>query len=206
MTSLSSRRRAFPGDVRFLIGIVLVVLSIGGVWVLVAASDDVTPVLQANRTITEGEVLVAGDFQVADVGLGALAGQYLTADGLGEGQVAARTLHKGELVPLSAAADAADARTTTIVIESSTRIPQDVIAGSVVEIWHAPPLDEGRTFDSPRILVADVIVREVIESEGMLADSGASVELVIDRADVSDVLAAVTGGSALSLVPANSGS
>lgn len=206
MTFLSRPRRVFRGDVRFLIGIALVAISITGVWFLIAASDDVTPVLQANRTITKGEVLVAGDFRVAEVGLGALAGNYVSPGSLGEGQIAARTLRKGELVPTSATAPAAGARSTTIVVESSTRIPHDVSAGSVVELWNAPPLDDGRTFDVPRILVADVIVREVIESEGMLAESGASVELVIDRADVADVLAAVTDGSALSVVPAGSGS
>lgn len=206
MTFLSRPRRAFRGDVRFIVGIVLVVISITGVWFLIAASDDVTPVLQANRTITQGEVLVAGDFRVAEVGLGAVAEDYLSPGSLREGQIAARTLRRGELVPTSATAPAADARTTTIVVESSTRIPTAVSAGSVVELWNAPPLDDGRTFDVPRVLVADVIVREVIESEGMLAESGASVELVIDRADVADVLAAVTGGSALSVVPAGSGS
>lgn len=206
MSFLSRPRRAFRGDMRFLIGIVLVIISITGVWFLIAASDDVTPVLQATRTITEGEVLVADDFRVAEVGLGAIAGDYVSPGDVEEGQIAARTLRTGELVPTSALAPAAAARSTTIVVESSTRIPHDVAAGSVVELWSAPPLEDGRTFDAPRILVADVIVRDVIESEGMLADSGVSVELVIDRADVAGVLDAVTGGSVLSIVPVGSGS
>jgi len=206
MSFLSRQRRAFRGDARFFIGIALVAVSIAGVWFLVSAADDVTPVLQANRTITQGETLTAGDFHVAEVGLGVLADRYIAPDELRPGQIASRTLRKGELVPASATAEASTAHSTTIVVESSTPIPHDMETGSVVELWSAPPLDDGRTYDAPRILVADVIVRDVVEPEGMLAESGASVELVIDRADVADVLAAVMGGSALSVVPIGSGS
>lgn len=201
MTIFTRPRRAFRGDIRFLIGLALVAISITGVWILIGATDDVTPVLQANRTITQGEALVSSDFRVAEVGLGALADQYVSPGALTDGQIASRSVRKGELLPSSAAAPASDARTTTIVVESSTRVPKEVTAGTVIELWGAPPLDDGRSLDVPRILVADVVVRDVIESEGMLADAGTSVELVIDRADVPDVLAAVTGGFAISVVP-----
>jgi hypothetical protein len=206
MASLSPPRRAFWGDVRFLVGIALVALSIAGVWLIVSASDDAVPALQANRTITQGEVLTSGDFQVVDVGLGSLADDYLGPDDLHAGSVAARTLESGELVPASALTDADRSRSTTVVIQSSTGIPEGVRAGTIVEVWQAPPLDEGRAYDVPRILVADVIVHEVLDAEGVLADTGTQLEVVIDRADVADVLAAITGGAALSVVPVGSGS
>ncbi|CAH0230064.1 hypothetical protein SRABI76_02728 [Microbacterium oxydans] len=206
MSIFSRQRRASRGDARFFIGIALVAVSIAGVWFLVSAADDVTPVLQANRTISQGEALTAADFQVAEVGLGVLADRYIAPDELKTGQIASRTLRKGELVPISATTEASAARSTTIVVESSTPIPHDTDPGSVVELWSAPPLDDGRSYDAPRILVADAIVSDVVEAQGMLAESGTSVELVIDRADVAEVLAAVTGGSALSVVPIGSGS
>ncbi len=206
MASLSAPRRAFWGDVRFLVGIALVALSITGVWLIVSASDDAIPVLQTNRTITQGETLTSGDFRVVEVGLGPLADDYLGPEDLQAGKVAARTLESGEIVPASALTDADRNRTTTIVIESTTGIPDGVQAGTVVELWQAPPVDEGRSYDTPRILVADVIVHEVLKPEGVLADTGTQLEVVIDRADVADVLAAITGGSALSVVPVGSGS
>jgi hypothetical protein len=206
MTTPSRPRRAFWGDVRFLIGIALIALSITGVWLIVSSSDHTAPALQATRTITQGEVLVSGDFQVVEVGLGTLADDYLSPQELTPGHVAARTVSEGELIPVSAVGDADDSRTTTIVVESGTAVPDEVVAGAVVELWYAPARDDGRTFDPPRILVADVVVRDVREPDGMLAESGVSVEVVIDRADVADVLAAVTGGSALSVVPMGSGS
>lgn len=204
MSVFTRPRRAFWGDVRFLIGIVLVILSIAGVWFVVSSSGRTTPVLQANRTIAQGEALASSDFQVVEVGLGSLTDAYLAPQDLEGGEVAARTLADGELVPAAAVADADSVRTTTIVIESSTGIPAEVGTGTVVELWHAPPLEDGH--DTPRILVADVIVASVVESEGMLASDGTSVEVVIDRADVADVLAAITGGSVLSVVPTGTGS
>ncbi|MCV0333206.1 MULTISPECIES: SAF domain-containing protein [unclassified Microbacterium] len=206
MASLPPPRRAFWGDVRFLVGIALVALSIAGVWLIVSASDHAVPALQATRTIAQGEELTSSDFQVVDVGLGSLADDYLGPEDVRPGSVAARTLQSGELVPTSALTDADSSRSTTVVIQSSTGIPEGVEAGTVVEIWQAPPLDEGRSYDVPRILVADVIVHDVLDQEGVLADTGSQLEVVIDRADVADVLAAITGGAALSVVPVGSGS
>ncbi|WP_029266822.1 MULTISPECIES: SAF domain-containing protein [unclassified Microbacterium] len=206
MASLPPPRRAFWGDVRFLVGIALVALSIAGVWLIVSASDHAVPALQATRTIAQGEELTSSDFQVVDVGLGSLADDYLGPEDVRPGSVAARTLQSGELVPTSALTDADSSRSTTVVIQSSTGIPEGVEAGTVVEIWQAPPLDESRSYDVPRILVADVIVHDVLDQEGVLADTGSQLEVVIDRADVADVLAAITGGAALSVVPVGSGS
>lgn len=206
MASLTRPRRAFRVDVRFLVGIALVALSISGVWFLVSAADDATPVLQATRTITQGEALTSDDFQVVEVGLGPISDEYLGPDDLRSGQVATRTLAKGEIVPAAALTEADRSRTTTVVIESSTGIPEGVRAGTVIEVWHAPPIEEGRAYDAPRILVGQGIVHDVIEPAGVLADTGTRLEVVIDRADVADVLSAITGGSALSVVPVGAGS
>jgi hypothetical protein len=198
-------RRAFWGDLRFLLGIVLVVVSIGGVWLVVSSSTSTTPVLQANRTIVAGEALVSADFQVVEVSLGAATGDYLAPHDLSPDQVAGRTIADGELLPRTAMADADTARKTTVVIDSNTGLPADLAEGAVVEVWHAPPLDDGHTsYEAPRLLVADVVVAAVTKTEGMLASSGATAELVIDRTDIAAVLAAITGGSALSVVPVGS--
>jgi hypothetical protein len=79
-----------------------------------------------------------------------------------------------------------------------------VAAGSVIELWHSPPVDDGGSQGPPRILVADAIVTSVTKAEGMLSADGTTAEIVIDRADVAEVLAAITGGSVLSVVPIGS--
>lgn len=206
MTTSSRPRRAFWGDLRFLIGIVLVAVSIGGVWAIVSSAGSTAPALQATRTIVRGEVISADDFRVVDVSLGALTDDYLRSEDLAAGQVAARTIDTGELVPRTAVGATDDGRSTTIVVESSISIPDGVDAGTVVELWQAPLREDGRSFDAPRILVADAIVSEVLEAEGMLSASRSAVELVVDRADVAEILAAISGEAALSVVPVGSGS
>jgi hypothetical protein len=199
-------RRAVWGDARFLIGIAVVALSIGGVWAVVSSSGTTTPVLQATRTIALGEALVSGDFQVVEVGLGTVTDRYLTPQELRPGQIASRTLVEGELLATSAVEDADADRTTTIVVESSTGIPAEVAAGSVIELWHSPPVGDDGSQSPPRILVAHAIVASVTKTEGMLAEDGTTAEVVIDRTDVPEVLAAITGGSVLSVVPIGSAS
>jgi hypothetical protein len=201
MTTQPRARRAFWGDIRFLIGIALVILSIVGVWLIVSSARQTTPVLQADRTIAQGEALVSDDFRVVEVSLGTVVDGYLAPQDLEPGMIAARTLAAGELLPTTAAADAQSSRTTSIVIESSVGIPESVAVGTPVELWYAPLLAESDEFDAPRILVADVVVASIPEADEMLAQRTAMLEIVIDRSDVADVLAAITGGAALSVVP-----
>lgn len=201
----SRAHRPFFGDLRFLIGVALVLASIAGVWVLVSTSRQTAPVLQATRTVLPGETISSAELQVVEVGLGALSDSYLAPQSLKPGAVAVRTLTAGELVPLAAVGDPDALRTTSIVIRS-TAVPADVSAGAVVELWHAPPIDEGRAFEEPRIVVADAVIARVAEEDGMLAGGRIDVEVVVDRADVADVLAAITGEDAISIVPTGAGS
>lgn len=196
-----TRRRAVWADARFIVGLVLVALSICGVWLVVSAAGTTSPVLQATRTIAEGEALASGDFRVVEINLGTATDSYVAPQALKPGQVVNRTLSDGELLPAAAVSDAEASRTTTVVIESSTGVPEEVRTGSVIELWQAPALDDSGSVDTPRLLVADVTVASVTTRDGMLASEGTSVEVVIDRTDVADVLAAITGGSMLSIVP-----
>ncbi|MGB4136976.1 MAG: SAF domain-containing protein [Microbacterium sp.] len=205
MTTHSRPRPAFLGDARFLIGIVLVIVSISGVWLLIASARQTTPVLQAERTIVRGSPLGAGDFTVVEVGLGSLSDDYLGPEDLQQGMVAMRTLERGELVPVSGVSDADATRTTSVVVSSSAPVPAGVEDGSVVELWQAPLAGDGRTFEAPRILVSDAIVAGLRTPDGVLGTGRTDVELVVDRSTVAEVLAAITGGSALSVVPAGPG-
>jgi len=205
MTTHTRAKRAFWGDIRFLIGIALVILSIAGVWLIVSSARETTPVLQATRTIAQGEALASGDFRVVEVSLGTVVDGYLAPQDLEAGMIASRTVESGELLPAVATGDAESGRTTNIVVESSVAIPERIDAGTPVELWYSPPLETDE-FDAPRILAGDVVVASIPETDGMLAQRSTAVELVIDRADVADVLAAITGGAALSIVPLGSGS
>jgi hypothetical protein len=203
MTALDPPRRRprkFWGDARFLVGILLIALSIGGVWLVVTAARQTAPVYAATRTIVPGEAVAASDLRVVDVALGQVGGSYLAPAALSEGIVATRTIGEGELVPAEAVGAAADARTTSVVIRTAADVSASIVEGSRVEVWYAPPLDR-ETLDEPRILVADATVAVVTRDDAMVGSANASLEVVIPRADVAATLAAQSDGSVLSVVP-----
>lgn len=204
MTTLDTvrpRPRAFWADARFFLGVVLIAASIAGVWLIVDAARTTAPVYVAARTLVPGEAVSASELRIVDVALGAAAPVYLSPDALGEGLVATRTIAEGELVPLGAVGAADAARTTNVVVRSTTDVPASVVAGTIVEVWSAPPAEQGR-FGTPAILVADATVVSVTRDESMIGGGAASVELVIPRADVAATLTAIAAESALSVVPA----
>ena len=198
MISFPRPRRPW-GDVRFLIGIALVVAAVTGVWLVVSSARQTTPILQATRTIVPGET-VGGAVRVVDVALGTAADGYLTPDALPDGTVATRTIENGELLPRTATAPADSSRVTSIVVESTT-IPGGVSAGSAVELWSSAPSGEGKGFAAPRILLDEATVAAVDRADGLLAGGRSSIELVVDRTEVGRVLGAVAEGAALSVVP-----
>lgn len=198
--SARTPRRAFWGDARFFLGVLLIVVSVAGVWLVVAASRTTVPVYAAARTIVPGETIASGDVRVVDVALGTLADTYLRPGELDGAAVATRTIHTGELVPAESVGDPDAARTTSVVVRSAVDVPASVEPGAVVEVWAAPLL-EGGDYDVPRILVADATVVSVTRDDSMLGGGAAALELVIPRADVAATLAAMADESALSVVP-----
>jgi len=204
MTAIDATRprpKPFWSDARFLIGVVLVVASIAGVWFVVSASRQTAPVLAAARTIVAGQAVSADDVRTIDVALGRTVDAYLSPDELADGVIATRTIESGELVPLSAVGDAARSDTTNVVVRSAVDVPESVRTGSLVEVWAAPLIERGR-YETPRILVADASVVSVTRDEGVIGGASAALELVVPRADVADLLAAMSDDSALSIVPA----
>lgn len=188
-------------DARFVIGVVLVLVSIAGVWFVVASSRQTVPVYAATRTLVPGESISPSELRVVDVALGSLEGAYASGDTLPPDAVATRTIPAGELIPAAAVGAASEVRTTTIVVPISTAIPASVEVGTPVEVW-AAPLDEQGVRQAPRILVADAAVAALTSSDSVMATNAPSVELVVPRESVADVLAALAGEATLSVVPA----
>ena len=194
------RSRAFWADLRFLLGIALIVVSVAGVWFVVAAARQTVPVFAAATTLLPGQPVEADDLRVVEVALGQLQGAYASPTTLPVGAVATRVVPAGELVPREAVGDPARARTTTVVVRSASDVPVSVVTGSAVEVWAAAPRERG-TFDTPRILVGAATVASVERERSMMGSTGVAVEIVIERADVAATLAAIADGSSLSTVP-----
>lgn len=194
------RARSTWLDARFLIGLALVVGSIAGVWGVVQAARETAPVLVAARAIVPGQTITAADVIEADAQLGAAAEGYLVSSDLDGGLVSTRAIAEGELVPAAAVGDPGDADVTTVVVRSALDVPGDIAPGATVEIWAAPLVAPGEHGD-PGVIVPDAVVGEVRADDGVVAQAGAVLELVVARDAVPDVLAHVSGGSAISAVP-----
>ncbi|MGV9195154.1 hypothetical protein ACQ143_12485 [Microbacterium sp. MC2] len=194
------RPRAFWADARFLLGVVLIVASIAGVWLVVAAARQTAPVFAAAHTIVPGDPITAADLRVVEVALGSAGEVYAGPATLEPDAVAVRTIEVGELVPLTAVGTADQAATTTVSLRSAGEVPRAVATGSVVEVWAAPQLERGE-YDTPRILVPSATVVSVTRDDSMMGTAGTALELVIDRSAVADTLAAVAADARLSVVP-----
>ena len=194
-------RRAPWSDARFFLGILLIAASVAGVWFVVSAARQTAPVFAASHTIVPGETVTARISRSSTSPSAGCGDAYFHPDALVDGLVATRTITAGQLVPADAVGEAARARTTSVVVRSAVDVPASVEAGTVVEVWAAPMLDDEGDYDVPRILVADATVVSVTRDDSMIGGGSAALELVIPRADVAATLAAMAGESALSVVP-----
>lgn len=200
----STRRRVWL-DPRFVIGLMLVAASVGGVIFLVGTFDHSRPVFVANGTLLNGQRIAAEDLGIASVSMGSAGSAYLDPSSMPQaGVVVTRTIAAGELIPLSAVASAADAGFAAVVVELSGRVGADVMPGAVVDLWAAAPSPEGGGFETPTVLVGGAAVIRLVEDEGfMVSNRGVGVELQLPSGSVAAVLEAIAGESSLALVAVN---
>ncbi|SMQ60857.1 hypothetical protein [Agreia sp. VKM Ac-1783] len=195
--------RSFVFDPRFIIGLVLVVVSALGVTWLVATVDQTADVYVASSTLNTGERFTTDDLAVAHVRLGTAVDRYLEpADIPADGVVAVRPIEKGELVPRSSVGEVRAGDEAQVVVTVSGPIPSVVDRSSRVTLWSSAASDSGTTFEAPVVLVADAEVISVIEPTGIVASgSEMRVELRVPRGSVASVLEAMANGAALAIVP-----
>lgn len=192
-------------DPRFLVGVMLVVASIAGVWWLVTTSSRTVPVYAASETLTPGTPLDRSSLRVIDTRLGAVEEGYLGAQGdPPDDAVVTRTIAAGELVPLAALGEADAVGVTTLVVEPAGRLSADIVRGTVVDLWAAAP--EGDGYGVPEVLVSAATVVRASEEEGFLARGGSvALELAVPRSAVATVLASTAAAHLLSVVPTEPG-
>jgi hypothetical protein len=195
--------RSFVVDPRFVVGLVLVVVSAVGVTWLVATVDHTTEVYVASSTLNTGDRFTADDLAVAHVRLGSASDRYLDAADLpAEGVVVVQPIGQGELVPKSAVGAVRGDDTAQVVVTVSGPVPSTVDTSSRVTLWASAASDEAAAFEAPVVLVAQAEVVSVIESSGLVASAtDMQVELRVPRESIASVLEATANGAALAIVP-----
>ncbi|WP_413318886.1 hypothetical protein AA0Z99_01765 [Agrococcus sp. 1P02AA] len=186
-------------DPRLVIGVMLVLASLAGVWFVVQQSARTETAWAATRTLLPGDAVAAADVERVEVRLLQSQHRYLDGESDPVGMVVASTVGEGEVLPVRALGSAAGADRAAIVIDVQGALPRAVRAGSLVDIWTAAPVEEG--FAAPTVLVDDAIVVAVVEDEGILASSARQLELLVPSGETSVLLEAMSNDHALSVVP-----
>ena len=211
---MGSRLASFAGhqgvfmrhiDIRLVIGLVLVVASVAGVYALVAAADRTTAVYAASRPLAAGHQLEARDLAVVQVRLAEASVMYVDEGSLKRGAVILRPLAKGELVPLGAVGEAQDVTGTTIVLSLTSPLAAASTVGAIVDLWASAQMGQN-SYGPPVVIVPRAQITRIIESSGIGSSSqNVSVEVIIPRSKVAVLLQAQANGDAISLVPTTAG-
>jgi hypothetical protein len=186
-------------DPRLVIGVVLVLVSLAGVWFVVQQSARTETAWAATRTLLPGDIVAAGDVEQVDVRLPQSQDRYLGASADPVGMLVASTVGTGEVLPVRALGDAASEDRSAVVVDIEGALPRAVRTGSLVDVWTAAPTDDG--YDAPAVLIDDAIVVGVLEDEGILANSAQQLELLVPTGETSVLLEAMSNEHVLSVVP-----
>jgi flagella basal body P-ring formation protein FlgA len=212
-------------DLRLVLGVLLVVGSVAGVFAIVAAADRRVAVYAAASALTPGERIDAGDLVQRSVALDGSERLYLAAGRIPSGGlVVTQPVAKGELLPTSAVGSTTGVRSTSLVLQLATRVSGAVVPGASIDIWAAPdsdgvgavtlsgtPSDDSGDPDAaaadaaaPTVLVSGATVVRVLDDSGgfSVASSGSSVEVLVPRTRVARLLEAIAQKAALAVVPA----
>lgn len=192
-------------DLRFVLGLVLVLGSVGGVWAVVAAAERTEAVYAARSALAVGDRVTGDDLVLAPVRLGSAGAHYLDpGDVPAEGLVMTRAVDAGELVPSSAVGAESSLRMASVVVPLAADPAHGVEPGALVDVWSAPETEQG-AYGPPAVLVGGAEVVRTVEGGGFLASGSASaVEVLVPKDRVARLLQALANADAISLVPVTS--
>lgn len=194
-------------DVRLVVGLLLVLLSVAGGLRLVTSLDDTTPVYAAATDLLPGQPVRAGDLVPVSVRLGDAAGAYVDGDApIEPGTHLLRPVEAGELVPASALGTARQALDKTVSVPVDAVAARSLVQGSVVDVWVSRRDEDavGEAYLDPELLLAGAVLDQVpAESTGLGAGLGrTAVQVVVPADRVASLIAAVDQDARLTLVPA----
>ena len=197
------RRRRFFVDPRFVIGLLLVAASVGGVLTIVSTADSTIRVYTTRDAIAPGDRITSGDLIEVSVRLPASDLYLLPGDIPDDGLVVVKAVAEGELVPTSAVGLVAGLRVASIVVTVAGQLPASVGPGSTVDLWAASQ-QETNTFGPPSVIVPGAMVVRQLESDGLVSSGDvSSLELLVPRSKIARVLEAIANEDALSVIPAS---
>ena len=189
-----ARRLRSPSwrDLRLIVGVLLIVLSMGAGTRVVASADRSVRVWALTRDVAVNTVLAADDLRSARVRLFDSAPRYMGTGRSPVGQAVSRGLSAGELLPVGALHVAAAGVAVNLPVRPGDAPP--VERGQTVDVW------AGTAGCGPRRVLASAVVQEVRSVEGGAAAGPRQVVVRVARADADRLLAVLWAGSTIRLV------
>ncbi|MCU1412872.1 MAG: rane protein [Microbacteriaceae bacterium] len=200
----ADRSKRWWFDVRFAIGVVLVICSVAGVLWVVASADSSVRFYAARAALSPGDRIHRSDLVEESARLPDDSARYLSAGDLpSAGLVVTRAVEAGELIPVSAVGASSGLRVTSLVVLVTGQLARSIEPGAVVDVWSAAATGDG-TFGPPSVLASSATVVRVVKPDGVIASgTSTSVELLVSRSKTARMLEAVANAAAISLVPSS---
>ena len=200
-------RRPAWFDPRMIIGVGLILVSVAGVIFLLNAQNRTLPVYAADRELSTGTQLSAEDLHTVHVQLDAAAEHYLSAEAeLPPDVELLRPLSEGELVPAAALGAVDQQRRQAVTVDVQHALARSVQPGRSVDVWAASGFSALEQSGEVTMLATAAEVTDIRESDATFEPGAAvTVELLVDPAEVPDLLAALGAGDELTVLPAGAG-
>jgi hypothetical protein len=185
-------------DLRLVLGVLLVLVSVLLGARVVGAADTTVPVWAATGDLAAGTVLAGGDLVAVDVRLEDVAGRYLSTSTRPEGRTLSRAVGDGELLPVSVLEDVPELVRLALPVQSGF-VPPDLARGQVVDVYAVADAAAGATGAADGA-VTPVVVGAPVQAvtgrtDGVLSSSATTVQVVVSVAadDAAAVLASIGG-------------
>ena len=186
-----NRQRATLRDIRFWLGLILVIGSVTfGARLLGSASHRV-PAVIAVHSLAAGATVTAEDLQAVAVAVPDSVIVSSSTDAL-IGKVLAQPLTAGSLVPPSAVTDSITNATRTIALPIRAGHLPDVDRGSLVDVWVTPSLDGVATPGPATRVVSNALVANVPSEIDPTSDS--SISLQVENDNIQPLVQAMRDG------------
>lgn len=202
----TARRLRQPSwrDVRLLVGLALVVLSVVAGALVVSAADRTNPTYAATRALVPGESVQAADLTVVGARVTGGPFPYVSArEPLRPGLVVLRPVLPGELLALSAVGDRAQVTLRPVTVPVDPEIAEGLATGMLVDVWvasHRP--DSSRGYAEPVRVATDVAVGDRATRHGALGSATTTaVQVLVDGEVVPQLIHAVDDEDRITLVP-----
>ena len=186
-------------DLRLVLGVLLVLGSVLLGARVVGAADATVPVWAADADLAPGTELSADDLVAVDVRLDAAAARlYLSTGTRPEGNVLARAVRAGELLPRSALEEPVDQVQLALPVQAGY-VPPGLAKGELIDVYAVSDPAAGAVGiadGSVTLVVRRATVQAVSgASEGVLSTPTTAVQVVVSvpAARASDVLTSISG-------------